>query len=236
MSVKAQAVLFDNDGTLVDSTAAILRCWTRWGEEHGLPAGTFDPVKAFGRPVTEVVPEVLPAERVAAAVARYEDLEADDVECVLLPGAAEVLRALGDGRWAVVTSASRRTAVARLRRVGIEAPVLVTADDVARGKPDPEPFLAAAARLCVAPADCLVVEDAPAGLRSARAAGMRSLAVTTTHPASLLREADHLVTGLDALRVRRTPDGLTIDLAPGSGPLPERHAVTAASHDMPSAT
>jgi haloacid dehalogenase superfamily, subfamily IA, variant 3 with third motif having DD or ED/haloacid dehalogenase superfamily, subfamily IA, variant 1 with third motif having Dx(3-4)D or Dx(3-4)E len=223
-SVLVQAVLFDNDGTLVDSTAAILRCWTMWGEEHGLPPGSFDAVEAFGRPVTEVVSEVLPAERVAAAVRRYEDLEAEDIDCVLLPGAAEVLRALPSARWAVVTSASRRTAVARLRRVGVEAPVLITADDVSRGKPDPEPFLTAAARLGVAPADCLVVEDAPAGLRSATAAGMGTIAVTTTHPASLLT-ADLLVPGLDALRVRCEPAGLTIDTAPAVGGRPERSVV-----------
>ncbi|GHH84823.1 phosphatase [Streptomyces sulfonofaciens] len=217
--MKVQAVLFDNDGTLVDSTAAILRCWARWGEEHGLRAGSFDPVKVFGRPVLEVVAQVLPAESVAAAVQRYDDLEAEDTECVLLPGVADVLRALPRDRWAVVTSASRRTADARLRRVGLDAPVLITADDITRGKPDPEPFLVAAARLGVAPADCLVVEDAPAGLQAARAAGMRSIAVTTTHPASRL-EADALVATLEALRVRQEPDGLLIDIAPASEPAP----------------
>lgn len=224
-SVHVQALLFDNDGTLVDSTAAIQRCWTRWGEENGLRAGSFDALKAFGRPVTEVISEVLPADRVAAAARRYEDLEAEETECVLLPGAAELLRTLPRDRWAVVTSASRRTAVARLCRVGIEAPVLVTADDISRGKPDPEPFLVAAARLGVAPADCLVIEDAPAGLQSARAAGMRSLAVTTTHPASQLR-ADLLVAGLDSLRVRWEPAGLTVDIAPGSDRTPQRTAVS----------
>lgn len=151
--VQVQAVLFDNDGTLVDSTDAIQRCWTRWGGEHGLPAGSFDALKAFGRPVTEVISEDLPAEQVAAAVRRYEDLEAEDTECVLLPGAAELLRTHPRGRWAVVTFASCRTAFARLRRGGVEPPVLVAADDISRGKPDPEPFLVAAARLGLAPFD-----------------------------------------------------------------------------------
>ncbi|SEP08317.1 HAD-IA family hydrolase [Actinacidiphila rubida] len=213
--MKVRAVLFDNDGTLIDSTPAILRCWARWGEEHALRPDSFDPVAVFGRPVAEVISEVLPADRVAAAVRRYDDLEAEDTACVLLPGTAEMLLALPRHRWAVVTSASRRTAEARLRRVGIDAPVLVTADDITRGKPDPEPFLVAAARLGIAPADCLVIEDAPAGLRSARAAGMRSIAVTTTHAAAEL-QADVVVSGLQALLVRQEPDGLTVTVRPPS--------------------
>ncbi|GAA4785829.1 HAD-IA family hydrolase [Streptomyces ziwulingensis] len=217
--MKVQAILFDNDGTLVDSTPAVLRCWARWAAEHGVPAGSFDPVAMFGRPVAEVVAQVLPPHRVAAAVRRYDDLEAEDAECVLVPGAAGLLRALPRERWAVVTSASRRTADARLRRVGIDPPVLVTADDITRGKPDPEPFLRAAARLGVAPRDCLVVEDTPAGLESARAAGMRRIAVTTTHPAARLR-ADLVVPGVAALRVRRAPDGLTVETAPDLDPNP----------------
>ncbi|MEV6996011.1 HAD hydrolase-like protein [Streptomyces sp. NPDC093228] len=122
VGVHVQAVLFDNDGTLGDSTAAILCCGTRWGKEHGPRTHSFDPVKGFGRPVSGFISQIVPAERVAAAAQRYDDLEADDVECLLLPGVDELLQVLPRNRWAVVTSASRRTAEGQLRRVGVDFP------------------------------------------------------------------------------------------------------------------
>ncbi len=131
-----------------------------------------------GRPSAEIVADLIPAAGVPAAVARIEDLEveavAEGVEPV--PGALALLGSLAAGRWAVVTSASRRLAEARLAAVGIHPPTVIAADDITRGKPDPEPFLLAAARLGVAPERCVVFEDAPAGLASGRAASSK-----TTH-------------------------------------------------------
>ncbi|GAB3644339.1 hypothetical protein GCM10028832_31960 [Streptomyces sparsus] len=128
---------------------------------------------------------------------------------VRLPGTAELLAALPRDRWAVVTSATRELGDARLRAAGVSAPLIVAADDVTRGKPDPEPFLLAAAELGVRPSRCVVFEDAPAGLSAARAAGMRTVALTTTHRPEELT-ADLVVTDLSALSVQVTPVGIVI--------------------------
>ncbi|MEU3062477.1 HAD-IA family hydrolase [Streptomyces subrutilus] len=211
MKLHADALLFDNDGTLVSSMDSVHRCWTRWAREHGITEERFAAVELHGRPAAEIIAELLPAERRAAALTRIEALEVEDVAggVVLLPGTEELLSALPAGRWAVVTSATRPLAEARLREAGIGAPVLVAADDVTRGKPDPEPYLLAAGRLGADPARCVVFEDAPAGLAAARAAGMRTVALTTTHPAGELR-ADLVVPDLSAVSVQVGADGLTI--------------------------
>ena len=146
------------------------------------------------------------------AVARIEQLEVDDVPgggAVLLPGTAEFLASLPADRWAVVTSATRRLADARLDAVGILPKTLVTADDVTRGKPDPEPYLLAARQLGVDPARCVVFEDAPAGLQAGRAAGMTTVALATTHEARELT-ADLVVGDLSALSALVSGDGVEI--------------------------
>lgn len=127
----------------------------------------------------------------------------------LLPGTREFLDSLPADRWAVVTSATRRLAEARLTAVGVTPKCLVSADDVTRGKPDPEPYLLAARQLGADPADCVVFEDAPAGLRAARAAGMRTVALATTHRAEEL-DADLVVDDLAALRALVTDGGVEI--------------------------
>ena len=203
--IEADALLFDLDGTLVDSTPAVLRSWTRWAVEHGVTAEQFAAVHSHGRTAAELVADLLPAHRVPGAVARIEELERSDTEGIAaLPGAAELLATLPADRWAIVTSGVRPLARARIAAAGLPVPgVLVTADDVARGKPDPEPFLLGAARLAVPAQRCVVVEDAPAGLAAARAAGMRSVAVTTTHGTDDLA-ADLVVPDLSALTVIAT--------------------------------
>jgi sugar-phosphatase len=174
------AVLFDMDGTLIDSTPVVVRSWVRWAQEEGL-----DPRRlahSHGVPARGIIEGVVPAERVEAAVARIEQIELGDTEGILLlPGAAAALTALEGGHSAIVTSCTRPLAAARIDATGLVAPSLVvTASDVERGKPHPDPYLLAAQRLSADPADCLVVEDAPSGLASARAAGCATLAVTTT--------------------------------------------------------
>ncbi|CAM5375544.1 haloacid dehalogenase [Streptomyces avidinii] len=206
------ALLFDNDGTLISSMESVHRCWTRWAREHGITDEAFAAVELHGRPAAEIIAELLPEDVRAGALARIEVLETEDVAggVVLLPGTKELLSALPAGRWAVVTSATRPLAEARLREVGIDYPEMVAADDITRGKPDPEPFLLAAARLGVDPARCAVFEDAPAGLAAGRAAGMTTVALTTTHTAAEL-DADAVVRDLSAVSVLVGAEGVTIE-------------------------
>ncbi|MFF7490462.1 HAD-IA family hydrolase [Streptomyces luteogriseus] len=212
MTIHAQALLFDNDGTLVSSLASVDRCWTRWAREYGITAEEFARVELHGRPAAEIAADLLPAELVPQAVARIEDLEVDDVPndgVHLLPGTRAFLDALPAERWAVVTSATRRLAEARLDAVGILPKTLVAADDVTRGKPDPEPYLLAARALGVDPSHCVVFEDAPAGLAAGRAAGMTTVALTTTHQAHELH-ADLVVEDLSSLSALVTEQGVEI--------------------------
>ncbi|MFD5650886.1 HAD family hydrolase [Streptomyces sp. NPDC127039] len=214
MKLHAQALLFDNDGTLVSSLESVRRCWTRWAVEYGITAEQFGQVELHGRPGAEIAADLLPTARVAEAVARIEQLEVEDVPgggVHLLPGTRDFLDALPADRWAVVTSATRRLAEARLDAVGILPKTLIAADDITRGKPDPEPYLLGARALGVDPADCVVFEDAPAGLQAGRAAGMRTVALATTHRADEL-DADLVVTDLSALSALVTEGGIEIDV------------------------
>lgn len=189
------AVIFDNDGTLVDSTGSVVRSWVRWAEEHDV-----DPehLTGFhGVPAAAIIDEVAPHVDPAAAFARIEEIETGDVEGVVaLPGVLAAVADLAGAPIAVATSATRGLAAVRLEAAGIEIDEVVTIDDVTRGKPAPDPFLEAARRLGVDPADCLVCEDAPSGVTAAKAAGCAVLAVTTTAPASELTGADLVVESL----------------------------------------
>ncbi|MEU5463772.1 HAD family hydrolase [Streptomyces althioticus] len=216
MTIHARALLFDNDGTLVSSLDSVNRCWTRWAVEYGLTAEDFARIELHGRPAAEIAADLLPAHVVPQAVARIEDLEVEDVAdggVSLLPGTREFLTGLPAERWAVVTSATRRLAEARLGAVGILPKTLVAADDITRGKPDPEPYLLAARTLGVDPADCVVFEDAPAGLQAGRAAGMTTVALATTHRAEELT-ADLVVKDLSALSALVTDAGIEIAVRP----------------------
>ncbi|MFF0812319.1 HAD family hydrolase [Streptomyces albogriseolus] len=216
MTIHARALLFDNDGTLVSSLDSVNRCWTRWAVEYGLTAEDFARIELHGRPAAEIAADLLPAPVVPQAVARIEELEVEDVAdggVGLLPGTKDFLAGLPAERWAVVTSATRRLAEARLGAVGILPKTLVAADDITRGKPDPEPYLLAARMLGVTPADCVVFEDAPAGLQAGRAAGMTTVALTTTHRAEELT-ADLVVKDLSALSALVTDAGIEIAVRP----------------------
>jgi HAD superfamily hydrolase (TIGR01509 family) len=177
-----RAVLLDMDGTLVDSDASVERAWTIWSAEHGVDPATVLAI-AHGSPPDRTVRRVLPAldeAGVAVSAQRQMDLQYDDLaDVVAAPGTPELLAALERTGlpWAVVTSADVRLAKARLGAAGIDPPLLVTVEDVRRGKPDPEGFRLAAARLGGDPAACLVVEDSEPGLAAGRAAGMRTAAL-----------------------------------------------------------
>jgi HAD superfamily hydrolase (TIGR01509 family) len=179
---RIDAVLLDMDGTLVASDAAVERAWTTWSAEHGVdPADVL--AIAHGSPADVTVRRILPAlaaEASATAAARQLELQYDDlVDVTALPGVAELVRTLAELRlpWAVVTSADVRLAKARLGAAGIEPPLLVTVEDVANGKPDPEGFVVAAERLGVPVGNCLIVEDSAPGLAAGRAAGAMTAAL-----------------------------------------------------------
>src|SRR5712691_9422073 len=188
--IRCRGVLFDLDGVLVDSTPAVARVWAWWAREHG-----FEPDevvrKAHGRPTIATISELLPHTDYAAEDREVERREIADVQGVIpLPVATELLQALPLDRWAIVTSCTRALAQVRIGAAGLPKPKhLVTSTDVQHGKPDPEPYLKGAQILGVPAADCLVIEDAPAGIRAGKAAGARVLALRTTASDAELREA-----------------------------------------------
>jgi len=196
------AILFDLDGVLVDSTRSVERQWRIWARELGLDEEKAVTV-AHGVRAIETIREVAPHLDAEAEVRKLEGREAADYDGVtVMPGAADLIRAIPDGRWCVVTSGTRRLAVSRLRLAGIRPPmVMITADDVSNGKPHPEPYLKGANLLGVNPVECLVIEDAPAGIKAAHAGGMKVIALTSTYPASALSEADVVVQRLQQVQV-----------------------------------
>jgi mannitol-1-/sugar-/sorbitol-6-phosphatase len=188
--ITCSALLFDLDGVLVDSTPAVIRVWSRWAIARG-----FDPDevvrKAHGRPSIATIRDYLPD---ADAEAENREVERGEIEdlggVVPLPGALELLSALPPDQWTIVTSCTRRLAQTRLRAAGLPLPNrLVTSDDIKKGKPDPEPYLKGASLLGVAAKDCIVVEDAPAGIRAGKAAGAQVIACRTTASEAELKDA-----------------------------------------------
>ena len=163
---RCKAVIFDLDGVLIDSTAVIKRQWQRWITEHNLDPGRA-PNVMHGQPLVEIVRHVAPHLNAEVEAARLAAWEATDTNGLReIEGAADLVRSLPGDSWAVVTSGNLPTARTRLNFARLPVPrVLVTADDVARGKPHPEPYLLAARELRVSPADCVVIEDAPAGVQ-----------------------------------------------------------------------
>ena len=206
MQIHCRALLFDMDGVLVDSTPAVARVWTNWANRFGLdPAEVVR--RAHGRPSIATIRELLPSANHRAEDQAIEKSEIEDIEDVIaLPGTTELLSALPNDRFAVVTSATRALAVVRLRAAGFAIPKhLVTSNDIQRGKPDPEPYLRGAQILGLSAAKCVVIEDAPAGIQSGKAAGSRVLALRTTAPDSALGAAgaDWIVTDCSAISLQR---------------------------------
>ena len=196
-------VLLDMDGVLVDSTPAVARVWRKWAEERGLDSEKVIDT-AHGRRSIETIRIFAPDVDADRENVRVEQMEIDDKEGVTaLPGAADFLRSLPAGSYAIVTSATRALAQARLEYAGLPVPRhMVSADDVQQGKPSPEPFLKGASLLGLKSRDCMVFEDAPSGIQAAHAAGMKVIALTTTYGAEELREADAIVPSLSGINVR----------------------------------
>ena len=194
----------------MDSTAAVARVWTVWAREHDLDPETVVKI-AHGRPSISTIRELLPRADHEAEDREVERLEIEDVEGIAaLPGAAELLRELPASRYAIVTSATRPLAEVRLRAARLLVPAnLVTARDVPRGKPNPDPYLMGARILGVAPTECVVIEDAPSGIRAGKAAGARVVALRTTASDAQLQDAgaDWVVDDCAELFVETTGPG-----------------------------
>jgi mannitol-1-/sugar-/sorbitol-6-phosphatase len=218
--ITCKAILFDLDGVLVDSGECVERTWRKWALAHQL-----DPERvveaAHGRRAIETVRLVAPNLSADDELARLAASESTTSEGVYeIAGAREIIHTLPDNAWAIVTSGIRDVAEFRLRLVGIPIPrVMVCGDEITRGKPDPEGYLQAAKRLGRSPEDCLVIEDASAGIEAARAAGMRVIAVAGTYPPEQLTAADAVVAKLGDLAVHPDRDELHVTTTAAGVPL-----------------
>jgi sugar-phosphatase len=198
-----QAVLFDLDGVLVDSTPCVTRVWSQWARHHGLDPGRILHV-AHGKKAIETVQTVAPEFDAEHEFRIIEKMELEDTDGLrLLPGAKELLSVIPPERYTIVTSGTRRLATKRLEAVGLRVPMtMITADDVSRGKPDPEPYLAGAKAVGFSATECLVFEDAPSGIRSAQAAGAPAIGVATTYQAEEIAFASQVIPSLLFARLR----------------------------------
>jgi sugar-phosphatase len=212
--IPVRAIVFDLDGVLVDSMPVIRGCWTEWATRRGIdPAGVLADLHLTAQElIGKYAPDLDPvAEARATALAQAQaqaGLRAFD-------GAAELVSSLPRNAWAVVTSGRRELALRHFALAGLPVPgVLITGDDTARGKPDPAGYQLAAERLGVRPEECLALEDSPGGFRAAVAAGMTTIAVTTSHAATEFPDAGFVIDSIGALEVsvggRSAADGLLV--------------------------
>jgi mannitol-1-/sugar-/sorbitol-6-phosphatase len=212
--LRCEALLFDLDGVLVDSRAVVERTWRHWAQRHDLDPTDLLRV-AHGRRTRETLQAVAPHLNLASEVAWLDAAELADVDgLVAVEGALRLLSALPGSAWGVVTSGGRTLAQRRLEAAGIPIPrVLVTSEDVALGKPAPDGYQLAAKRLGCEPESCLVFEDAPPGVAAGRAAGARVVALTTTHSAHELQEADVVLTNLSGIHVHSDGTGFLVEIS-----------------------
>lgn len=200
-----RAFLFDMDGTVLNSIAAAERIWAAWALRHGVDVDTFLPTIHGVRAIDTINRLALPGVNAEAEAAFITEAEIEDVEGIIeVPGAADFLKSLPVNQWAIVTSAPKALALRRMAAAGIAQPlVMVTAEDVSAGKPDPAGYRLAAERLGVEPADCLIFEDASVGILAAEAAGADLIVVTSTHdhplqtPHATLTSYELVITLLD---------------------------------------
>jgi len=213
--LRADAIIFDMDGVVIDSGDVYAKHWRSWGAEHGFDYDTQIAHIHPGRPPVETIRLVAPhLDAVAESIRFNASLETDGGAdaIVAMPGAADLLGSLPRDRWGIATSAFRSMAQQWLAHVGLPEPAaLVTVEDIERGKPAPDPYLRAAALLGFDARRCLVVEDAPAGIAAGKAAGATVLAVRTTHAPGDLAAADHQAAGLHAIRARWDGRSLAVD-------------------------
>jgi len=208
------AILFDLDGVLVDSAECIEHHWRLWATRHALDVEALM-AQLHGRRMVEVIRQNAPHLAAVEESARLAEEEGRDTNGVYeVDGAAALLRTLPPDAWAIVTSGNRITATIRIQHTNLPTPpILVTADEVTHGKPHPEPYLTAARRLGLDPGRCLVVEDAPAGIEAAHAAGMPALGLTTTHTATEMSAADALAMRLADVGIRVIGGKIRVEIA-----------------------
>jgi sugar-phosphatase len=218
VAVAAKALLLDLDGTLVDSSIAVESAWRWAADQLGVPFSQIAPY-VHGIPAEQALELAIPdidgptKSRIAGEILTRQ--AESDATVAPMPGALHFLAQLPPGSWAVVTSGNVRLAESSIKKAGLpEPPILITADDVPTGKPDPEPFLRAMGVLGVSPEECIVIEDSPHGIASGVAAGIRVLAVGTTFPPHLLDGANWLLPNLEKITV--TADGDEIHLSWGA--------------------
>jgi mannitol-1-/sugar-/sorbitol-6-phosphatase len=209
--LRCRAILFDLDGVLVDSAERVEKTWREWAARHHLDAELVI-AAAHGRRTVETVALVAPDLSADAELRALETSEATNSDGIYeIAGARDLLQQLPPERWAVVTSGIRAVAEFRIRHTGLPMPaIMICAEEISRGKPDPEGYLAAAEQLGVSPSDCVVIEDAPPGIEAAKAAGMRAIAIATTYPPERLEAADLIVTHLADLSVATVGDDIQI--------------------------
>ena len=203
-----RAFLFDMDGTVLNSIAAAERIWTTWALRHGIDVPSFLPTIHGARAIDTVNRQGLPGVDAEAEAAWVTQAEVEDVEGIVeVSGAAQFLRSLPARQWAIVTSAPRELALCRMAAAGIAEPeVLVTAQDVSAGKPDPAGYLLAAKRLGFDVTDCLIFEDASVGIQAAEASGADLVVITSTHPHPI--QTPHAtLASYDSVSVETDPDG-----------------------------
>jgi mannitol-1-/sugar-/sorbitol-6-phosphatase len=209
--LRCRSILFDLDGVLVDSAERVEKTWREWAARHQLDAELVISA-AHGRRTVETVALVAPDLDADAELRALETSEATNSDGIYeIPGARDLLEQMPPRRWAIVTSGIRAVAEFRIRHTRLPPPaVMICADEISRGKPDPEGYLAAAEQLGVSPADCVVIEDAPPGIEAAKAAGMRAIAIATTYPPGRLEAADLVVARLADLSVATVGDDIHI--------------------------
>jgi sugar-phosphatase len=206
--IDCEAILFDMDGTLVDSTPVVERQWKRFAERHNLDYAHIMRV-SHGRRNQETIREIAPHLATPEIFTEFDAEEIQDRGGVsAVGGSAALIQKLAPQEWAVVTSASRALARTRLQSVQLPVPaVLIGADDVEHGKPHPEGYLAAARRLGVDRRLCVVFEDTPPGLEAARAAGMRGIGISTTYAYEQLGAVD-CIKDFEGVRIGRLAERL----------------------------
>ena len=213
--VECEALLFDLDGTLVDSMTCIEYAWRVWCVKHNID---FDDAwkRIQGKRAGDSIRMLAPHLDILAETAELEEAEVTCTEgLIAVEGALDLLGHLPKERWAVVTSGAHRLASHRLQHVGIEKPeVFVTAEDVVEGKPHPECYLKAAEMLGVSPEKCVVVEDAPAGINAGLAAGMKVLALSTTYSEPELANAHYCIKDFRQLKLEPGNGSLKFILQP----------------------
>ena len=215
MKLHVRGILFDMDGVLVSSLGSVERSWTKWGAMRNVD-GALAIKTAHGQRAIETVRKLRPDLNDVEELKLIEEIEiADKDDIEVLQGVQRILAALPEKYWTIVTSATEKLARARLGYAGLAIPShIITADMVAQGKPDPEPYLKGAALLGLKPEDCLVIEDSSSGAIAGHAAGCKVLATLFSHNMKELAAADWIVQSLEDVTVRAKEDGVEVEFEP----------------------